>query len=112
NVGIYVRFIDALRRDRPDLVIIPISQATIGFLKDSIFILLSRLFGRKTVVQLRGSNLQNWLASVPAPTRAYIDAVLRTAHGAIVLGAKLRPLFEKYIEADRIFVVPNGADYE
>ncbi len=111
NLSVYAQFAALLRRERPALVLIPISQATLGFLKDSVFILLSRLFGRKTLVQLRGSNIQNWLAEAPAPVRAYVEAVLRTAQGAVVLGGNLRHLFADYFPDHRIFVVPNGADY-
>ncbi len=111
NLGVYAQFAEALRRERPNLVLIPISQATLGFLKDSIFILLSKLFGRKVLIQLRGGNIQNWLAGVSVPVRAYVAAVLRTAQGAVVLGNNLRHLFADYFPEDRIFVVPNGANY-
>ena len=111
NLSIYAHFIEVLRREQPDLVLIPISQATLGFLKDSVFLLLCELFGRKALIQLRGSNIQSWLAGVSVPMRAYVEAVLRTAQGAIVLGNNLRHLFADYFPEDRIFVVPNGANY-
>jgi len=111
NGGVYARYARLLRRERPDLVLVPISQSTIGFLKDSAFVLLSRLFGRPTLIQLRGSNLQNWLAGTSRPVRAYVEGVLRKAQGVVVLGDNLRPLFAPYFPDDRIHVVPNGADY-
>ena len=112
SLGVYARFAGLARRERPDVVLIPISQTTLGFLKDSVYILLSRLLGRTTLIQLRGSNLQNWLAASSAPTRAYVGAVLRRAQGVIVLGDRLRHLFEPYLPAERIYVVPNGGDYQ
>ena len=112
NVAIYVEFARVLQRERPDLVLIPISQATLGFLKDSVFILLSRLLGRKTVLQLRGSNMKNWLAAASAPMRHYVEAVIRSTQAAIVLGRNLRYLFADYHPDEWIFAVPNGADYE
>lgn len=111
NLSVYTQFAQVVWRERPDLVLIPISQATLGFLKDSIFILLSRLLRRKTLVQLRGSNIQNWLAGVSAVERAYVEAVLRSAQGVVVLGGNLRYLFTDYFPEDHIFVVPNGANY-
>lgn len=111
NLSIYARFLEVLRKERPDLVLIPISQATLGFFKDSAFILSSRLFGRKTLIQLRGSNIQNWLAGASVPVRSYTEAVLRTVQGAIVLGTNLRHLFADYFAEECIFVVPNGANY-
>ncbi|MDX1419911.1 MAG: glycosyltransferase [Rubricoccaceae bacterium] len=111
NGGIYARFARLLLAEKPDLVLVPISQSTVGFVKDSVFILLSRMLGRRTLVQLRGSNIQNWLASASAPARAYVEGVIRRAQGAIVLGDNLRPLFAPYFPDERIHVVPNGADY-
>lgn len=112
NLRIYAHLARVLRDEKPDLVVIPISQATLGFIKDSVFVLLSWLAGRTTLIQLRGSNLQNWLASAPVPVRVYAEAVLRRAQGAIVLGNNLRHLFREYFREDHIFVVPNGANYD
>lgn len=111
NLSVYGQFASVLWRETPDLVLIPISQATLGFVKDSVFILLSMLFRRKTLIQLRGSNIQNWLAGTSATVRAYVEAVLRTTDGVVVLGHNLRHLFADYFPEDRIFVVPNGANY-
>lgn len=111
NLGIYANFVRALRTEKPDLVLAPISQDALGFAKDSIFILLNRVFGRALVVQLRGSQFKNWYDGASGPVRAYVRMVLGMARGAIVLGENLRYLFADHFPEDRIFVVPNGADY-
>lgn len=111
NLSVYARFVRVVWNEKPDLVLIPISQATLGFLKDSPFILLSKLLRRKVLIQLRGSNIQNWLAGVPALLRAYVETLLRMAEGVVVLGDNLRHLFTGYFPENRIFVVPNGANY-
>lgn len=112
TLGLYARCAGILWRQRPALVWVPMSQTTLGFVKDSVFMLLGRLFGRPTLVQLRGSNVQHWLAAATAPTRAYVGFVLRRTQGVIVLGETLRYLFADYYPAARIFAVPNGADYD
>ncbi len=111
NIGLYVRFVFLILRHWPDLILIPISQATLPLMKDSIFILLSRLFCRRTVLQLRGSNFKNLLNAMWPLTRFYISLILRRTQGVIVLGNKLRFLFEEYFSPGQIFVVPNGANY-
>ena len=111
NVKIYFRFVRIICKVKPDLVLIPMSQTTLGFIKDSVYILLSRLFSRKTLLQLRGSNFKKWLTGASRLTRNYVRIVLRTTQGVIVLGNSLRYLFEEYYAQHRIFVVPNGADY-
>ena len=111
NLSVYRDFLQTLRANDPDLVIVPISQSTIGFVKDSVFILLARAFGRRVLVQLRGGNLQNWLSTSHPLARRYAHRVLRLASGAVVLGEGLRGQFEGIFPDEKIYVVPNGADY-
>jgi glycosyltransferase involved in cell wall biosynthesis len=111
NCSIYVELARVLRRRRPDLLLVPISQSTIGFVKDSVFILTARALRIKVLIQLRGSALQNWLKGANPLVRWYATRVMRSTAGAIVLGEKLRPVFRGLIPDDRVFVVPNGGDY-
>lgn len=112
NLSIYGKLWKLCARQKPDLVLVPISQTTTGFIKDSFFILIARLFGRKVLVQLRGSNFKNWINGASGLTRAYVKWTLKRTEGVIVLGNNLRHLFENYFRPSQIFVVPNGADYE
>lgn len=107
----YIRLFFICVLKRPTLVWIPISQSTPGFLKDSVYILIARLTGRRVLLHLRGSNLLNWLRQSTTLTRIYVSWIIKRTQGAIVLGEKLRYLFEPFLPADKIFVVPNGADY-
>lgn len=93
NLKLYFKMAYLIIKNRPDLVVIPISQTTSGFIKDSIYILISRFFLRKTLLQLRGSNFRNWLNGASGVTRAYVAMVLHRAQGVIVQGEKLRYLF-------------------
>ena len=97
---------------RPNLVIIPISESTLGFVKDSIFMLLSKISCRKTLLQLRGGNFQNWLKKANIGTRLYVSSTLKPMDGIIVLGNNLKRLFKEYFTDEKIFVVPNGADFD
>lgn len=111
NIMLYGLFVSMILRFRPDLIYIPISQTTVGFFKDSIFILLALLFHRKTLLQLRGSNFQNWLRRSSTLTGAFVSFVLKGTEGIIVLGSNLKYLFSDYFQDARIFVVPNGGDF-
>ena len=62
NISVYIKMIILLAKHKPDLVLIPISQTTTGFIKDSFFILFAAFFRKKIVIQLRGSNINNWLS--------------------------------------------------
>lgn len=111
NLRIYFRMLTTCIARRPDLVLVPISQATTGFLKDSLFILIARMTGRRVLVQLRGSDFKTWMEKSPGWLKHYVAFILRRTDGVIVLGKSLRHLFEAYFPAEKIYVVPNGADY-
>jgi glycosyltransferase involved in cell wall biosynthesis len=107
----YIRFFYCILNQSPALVIVPISQSTTGFIKDSIFILAANIFKKKILLQLRGSNIKNWLKNSGKLINKYFSFVMHNADSVIVLGNKLRKLFDEYFPANRIFVVPNGGDY-
>jgi glycosyltransferase involved in cell wall biosynthesis len=111
NIAIYFKMFSLLRKHKPSLVLIPISQTTTGFFKDSLFILIAKFFGRKVLLQLRGSNFKSWVANSSSLNKMYIKYILKKTQGIIVLGNNLKHLFEDYYSEDKIFVVPNGGDY-
>jgi len=111
NLRIYKRLLNMLSKIKPDLVLIPISQATLGFIKDSVFILLCRITGTKVMIQLRGSEIKKWIGRSSWLTKIYVKFILSLPSGVIVLGENLRYLFADYFSPERIFVVPNGSDY-
>ena len=96
---------------RPALVVIPISQSTAGYLKDLIFILISKITFRKTLIHLRGSNFRNWLNSSSAFTRFFVTTTLKMNNGVIVLGNNLKQLFSGIFSGKNIYVCPNGGNY-
>ncbi|MCB2203157.1 glycosyltransferase family 4 protein [bacterium] len=112
NINLYVRFVVALSTQRPSLVQIPISQSTIGFLKDSVYIWLSSLFGRRVVVVLRGSALLQWQNNASVATRVYYRMTMKRVATGLVLSKRLTGQLENVLPMNRISVVTNGADYD
>ncbi|MFT7553457.1 MAG: glycosyltransferase involved in cell wall biosynthesis [Rhodothermales bacterium] len=111
TAGLFGRFALSLVRLRPDVVIIPISQTSSAFFKDSLYILMARVCTSAILVQLRGSALKVWLDDAPFLVRAWFRFVMGRVSDAQVLGESLRYLFEPYFSADRIHVLPNGGDF-
>lgn len=111
TIAIYLRMKWLLFRHFPDVVVIPVSQSTLGFFKDSLYIWIAKAFFRKVVLHLRGSNFRNWYENSGAVNKWYVRGVLKSVQGVIVQGDKLRSIFEGLVPAHRIHVVPNGADY-
>ena len=110
NFKLYAEFNRSLKTEKPDLVLIPISQSTTGFIKDSVFILLCSANRVKTVLQLRGSNFRNWFTGSSFWVKWYVRFILKKTEGVIVLGEKLKYLFSGLVPDHQIYVVPNGAN--
>jgi len=111
NSSIYFKMFLLLSKHKPNVVLIPISQTTTGFFKDSLFILIAKLFGKKVLLQLRGSNFKTWINNSSSINKWYVKYILKKTQGMIVLGNNLKYLFADYYADDKIFVVPNGGDY-
>jgi glycosyltransferase involved in cell wall biosynthesis len=95
---------------RPNLVYLAISQTSVGFMRDSIFMLAAILGRRRVVIHLHGANLRAWYTKQPKVLKQYARALIGKAAGAIVLGESLRHNFAPFIDSDKIFVVPNGIE--
>ncbi len=93
------------------MVLIPIGQTTAGFFKDIPFIRMAAASGARVLIQLRGSVWRSWYDGLDGFRRKAVKKQLKKVDGAIVLGDNLRPIFQGLIPDERIFVVPNGADY-
>ena len=108
----YGRLFGTLVARHPHLVYIPVSQTTIGFLRDAGHIALARLFGRRVLLHLRGGYFRTWYEEECGRLmKAFVRFWLRRTHGVIVLGESLRALFQGLVPDERIHVVPNGDDY-
>lgn len=100
-----------IREVKPDLVLVPIGQTTAGFVKDVPFIRMAAKADAKVVIQLRGSAWRDWFEGLGALRQKTVRNQIRKSDAAIVLGDNLRHIFEGFYPENRIFVVPNGADY-
>ena len=91
-----------------DLVYIPISQTTIGFLRDLPFVLLAKLFRKKVVLHLRGGYFGEFYNLSNGVIKYIIQKTLKRVNRMIVLGNSLKILFDGLIDEDKLSVVPNG----
>ena len=93
---------------KPDLVLIPLSQSFVGFLRDSFFIRKAFSLGITPLLILHGSKLLSWYKLQNFIVRRYVYSCISKAGGAIVLGDCLKYIFEPFLSSDRIYSVPNG----
>ncbi len=95
---------------RVDLVYVPISQTSIGYLRDAVFIVMARLFRKKIVLHLRGGYFRQFYDSSNWMVKRIVRRTLSCANHVIVLGNSLRYIFAGLVPEEKISVVPNGAD--
>jgi glycosyltransferase involved in cell wall biosynthesis len=103
-----VEFWILLWKRNPEIVYIPIAQHALPFLRDCLFLIPSRLAGRKTIIHLHGGYFGKfWEGSGPI-MRAVVRFALGRAARAIVLGECLRNLFDGVVSRERVVAIPNG----
>ena len=107
----YLQLLIYLVKYNPDLVYIPAGQTKIGYIRDSIFIIISLCFCRKIICHLRGGNFHNFFSQSSRIMKWYIRIVHSRVTGQIVLGNNLKHMFNQILPDNKIFVVPNGGNY-
>ncbi len=95
---------------RFDFCFCPVSVNRNAFLKDAVLLGLARLFGVPTVLYAHGNNLPDFHAKSSPRVQHLIERTCRRAAGAVVLGESLRFNLEKWLPAEKIFVVPTGIE--
>lgn len=68
------------------------------------------MFTRRILIHLHGGAFHRFYRRSVAPFRLYIRLILKLCSGGIVLGERLRCVFEGLLPEDRIHVLPNGVE--
>jgi glycosyltransferase involved in cell wall biosynthesis len=84
-----------------------LSSCRIGFLRDSIYIILSLLFGKKIILHYRGGNFDGFYDKCNWFFKKYIGFVLNKSNVIIVQAEILKKMFEP-ITKGNIKVLYNG----
>lgn len=103
-----VHFVKLLMCNAVDIVYVPVSQNSPGFLRDSLFLIPAMLRRVPIVLHLHGGRYDAFVRLAPAPVRALARFVFRRAASIIVLGESLKGMLDELAAASRIHVVPNG----
>lgn len=102
------RFQWLLLSKQPALVYMPVSESRLGFVRDTLFLLPSRLFGVPLVLHLHGGYLDTLYAEWGRAFQWLMRFCFRHATRAIVQSNSFRRKFAELVEGDRIRVVYNG----
>lgn len=104
----FTQFLYLLLKEKPQLVYLPIAQNIPGYLRDSLFLFASRLFGFPTLIHLHGSYFRIFYEKSNLAIKLIINLTLKKVIGAIVLGKCLMNIFDGFLAEHKIHVVPNG----
>jgi glycosyltransferase involved in cell wall biosynthesis len=108
----WFRLAGILATRRPRIVYLAISQSSVGFARDALFLGLAYLFRCRVVLHLHGGNFPRWFRSRPRAQQGLVRAVLAPASRFIVLASEFRDSLRSIVDPQRIVVVPNGIAWE
>jgi len=94
----------------PRIVYFPICQTTMGYLRDTFLIVLSKFFGARVIIHLHGGYFRTLYEKGNIFTKFIIEYSLNLVNKSIVLGKSLRHIFDDLVPSERIAVVANGID--
>lgn len=105
-----IKLLFTLISKKINIVYVPISQNTLAFFRDGLYILTGRLLGSKVLIHLHGSYFTEFYRKSNFFMKKYIDLVMKSCSGAIVLGYSLKYVFRKWFDDSKIFVLPNFSE--
>lgn len=100
----------ALKRERPEIVYVPVAMNALAFFRDSLFLHMARAFRRRCVIHAHGGYFGEFYRTAPAPLRAYIRWSLKGVDAAVVHSEALAPMFAGLVPEERIWPVANGIE--
>jgi glycosyltransferase involved in cell wall biosynthesis len=104
------QFLRLILSHNPDIVYLPIAEAFLPFLRDSLFLIPARALGKKVIVHRHGEQFGAFYQSCSGWMKKIIRFGLEKATCVIVLGEDLAESFTGIVPPQRIQVVPNGID--
>jgi len=104
----WFRLAGVLATRRPQVVYLAISQSTVGFARDALFLGLAYLFRCRVVLHVHGGNFPRWFGGRSRALQSFVRTVLAPASRFIVLASEFRDPLRSIVDPQRIVVVPNG----
>jgi len=103
----YIKFLYFIVKYNPEIVHLPLAQNKFGFLRDSIFIIIGKMFGKKICLHFLGGSFDMFLAGSSKAYQKYIKFVLRKVDRTVVLAEKLKYQFAELVPENSISVLYN-----
>lgn len=110
-----ILLIGKIIKSRPHIVQIESSSGT-SFLKNSVFILISKFVFCSVIISIHGSGIRfiNFFESLPYFGKLYVKFIISKCDAVRILSEKWIETFnsELKLKVNKIFVIPNGVNFE
>ena len=105
-INLIAKFIILLKKNKYDIVLIAHSFRLSAFLKDSLFVLISKHYGCKVILNARGQKFDvNFYNKQNKFIRKYVDMIFLKIDGIVTVGKKLLKEYEKlYYSKNKYYV--------
>jgi len=107
NLVNVLNYILKLSKLNPAIIYLPLAQNKLGFLRDSIFILIGKILGKKLCVHFHGGNFDLFYNQQGKLFRLYISIVLKKIDKLIVLAEKFKKQFIPFLNTRKISILYN-----
>jgi asparagine synthase (glutamine-hydrolysing) len=97
----------SLRRHRDAAVYVPISQASLGFLRDAVLVALAKAHGRSVYLHLHGADFGRFYSQSHATMREIIRRTLGNAEQLWLLTPSIAGTFDGLLPQERIRTLAN-----
>ena len=105
-IGIFSVFFELLKKllfFRPNLIYFEIAPTGIAFLRDSLYVLLCKLFKKKILFQFRARGIKKTHKKLPR----YSKFIFKNAKG-IILSELIYTDIEDVIPREKVYILPDG----
>ncbi len=103
----YARFLVQIIAFNPKMIYLTLAQNRFGFLRDSLFILIGRIFGKIIIAHFHGGNFDRFFAQQKQSFRKYISKILGKIDRLIVLADIFKLQFNNLVDSKKISTLYN-----
>lgn len=104
------KFVVALVRHRPDVVHVQVARDRLGFMRDALFLIPSRLARCRVILHLHSRDFHVFYRGERWWMRCLMRAAISPSWYAAVLSERFRSTFDDFLSDERVFVLPNGVE--
>lgn len=107
----YIRYLYAMVLNRPNIIHLHTSQGY-GWLKDTFYLWVSRLFGCRIVLHMHGGNFDNYYNESPRPIQLYTLGNLKLADLIVTVSHEWEDRIKKILPNGKVVSLLNCIDLD